>query len=172
MHSGLKENIMEHSHHTAVIAHSLALINNKVYGGTADPEKTVMIALYHEISEVITGDMPSPIKYFNQNIKKAYKDLEQFANDKLINMLPDSFRNEYRKYIEPDAESIEYKLCKGADKLAAYIKCIEEIKSGNKEFVKAEASIKKIIQNMGLKEAKYFLDNFIQSYQKTLDELE
>lgn len=172
MHSSFKENIMEHSHHTAVIAHSLAVINQKIFGGNADPQKAVMIALYHEISEVITGDMPSPIKYFNHNIKKAYKDLEHFANEKLINMLPGDFQEEYRQYITPDPECIEYRLCKCADKLSAYIKCIEEIKSGNSEFKKAKTSIRKILDNMELREVKYFLDNFIPSYQKTLDELE
>jgi 5'-deoxynucleotidase len=170
MRSTHKENIMEHSHHTAVIAHSLAVINNKVFGGNADARKTVMIALYHEISEVITGDLPTPIKYFNQNIKTAYKDLESYANDKLLNMLPEDFKPEYRQYILPDTDSLEYKLSKGADKLAAYIKCIEEIKSGNTEFDKAIISIREKIEN-GMPEVVYFYNNFIPSYQSTLDEL-
>jgi len=172
MHSTTKENIMEHSHQTAIIAHCLAVINNKIYNGNANAQMTAMLALYHEVSEVITGDLPTPIKYFNVEIKTAYKDLEKFANEKLISMLPDEFKEEYSQYVMPDTSCYEYKLTKGADKLAAYIKCIEEVKGGNNEFVKAKTSIKNELKKSELPEVLYFFKNFIPSYEKTLDELE
>ena len=161
MHSSVKENIMEHSQQTAVVSHCLAVINNKILGGTADAKKTAMLALYHEVSEVITGDLPTPIKYFNAEIKNAYKDLEKVANKKLLSMLPESFKSEYEQYIMPDTLSYEHMLVKGADKLCAYIKCIEEIKGGNKEFVKAKSTIKKELENHTLPEVIYFYKNFI-----------
>ena len=126
MRSVKEENIMEHTAQVAVIAHALALINNKVYGGNADINKTVMYAQYHEVGEVITGDLPTPIKYFNPEIKKAYKDLEKNACRKIIDMLPEDFREEYKQYILPDETCVEYTLAKCADRLGAYIKCIEE----------------------------------------------
>lgn len=172
MRSTVKENVMEHSHNVSVIAHALAVINNKVFGGSADIARTVLIALYHESGEVITGDLPTPIKYFNAEIKSAYKDLEQYANQKLLNMLPESLRGEYQNYLQPDTGCCEYKLCKGADKLSAYIKCVEEVKGGNNEFAKAKASIQSEIQRLGLKEVLYFYDNYIPAYEKSLDELE
>lgn len=172
MRNSNRENIMEHCHQVAVIAHSLAVINNKIFGGSANIEKTVLTALYHDVSEVITGDLPAPIKYFNADILGAYKNLEHSANDKLLKMLPEDFQEEYKKYLMPDTRSIEYKLCKGADKLAAYIKCIEELQSGNGEFKKAKQAIEKILQKSKLDAVRYFYKNIIPCYQKTLDELD
>lgn len=172
MYSSMEENIMEHSHQVAVIAHCLGVINNKEFGGTADPEKCAMLALYHEISEVITGDLPTPIKYFNSQINSAYKELETLACRKLLSMLPENIREEYEKYALPDTESCEYKLMKGADKLAAYIKCIEELKGGNTEFAKAESAIRKMLECHELPEVVYFYNKFIPSYKKSLDELD
>ncbi len=172
MYSTVKENIMEHSEQVAQIAHALAIINNKVYGGNADPNKCVTYGVFHECSEVITGDLPTPIKYYNNEIKVAYKELESVSNKKLLSMLPEEFRMDYEKIISPDESTIEYKLSKAADKLSAYIKCLEELKSGNKEFQKAEKSIRKELENSPIQEVKYFMDNFIPGFKKTLDELD
>lgn len=172
MHSTVRENIMEHSEQVAQIAHALAMINNKVFGGNADANKCVTLAVFHECSEVITGDLPTPIKYYNSEITGAYKDLEAVANNQLLGMLPEEFRLDYEKIISPDESTIEYKLSKGADKLSAYIKCLEELKSGNKEFQKAEKTIKKELESSPLPELKYFMDHFLSGFKKTLDELE
>ena len=128
MRSVKEENIMEHSQQVAVIAHALALINNKICKGTVDVNKVVLLAQYHEVGEVITGDLPTPIKYFNPEIKSAYKDLEKNASEKLINMLPETLKEEYREYVMPNEESEEYKLVKCADRLSAYLKCVEELR--------------------------------------------
>lgn len=172
MHSGVDENVMEHSEQVAQFAHALAVINNKVFEGAADAGVCTALAVFHETSEVITGDLPTPIKYFNNEIKTAFKGLEAVANDKLLTMLPEAIKGEYKKLLEPDRASYEYKLVKAADKLAAYIKCIEELKSGNNEFSKAFKAIGKELQAGMLPEVKYFLDNFIDGFGKTLDELD
>lgn len=172
MHSTVKENIMEHSEQVAQIAHLLAIVNNKIFGGNVDVGKCVILSVFHETSEVITGDLPTPIKYYNNEIKVAYKALESVAEDKLLTMLPEELRDEYRNAIAPDKNSTEYKLVKAADKLSAYVKCLEELKAGNKEFVKAEKTIRKELEGSALPEVKYFMDNFISGYKKTLDELD
>ena len=141
MRSIREENIMEHSHQVAVIAHALALIRKKVFGKEIDENKVVMLAQYHEVGEVITGDLPTPIKYFNPEIKSAYKDLEKGACQRLLTMLPENMRSEYEDYIMPDENTEEYKLVKCADRLSAYLKCVEEIRAGNSEFKKAKTSI-------------------------------
>lgn len=172
MHSVREENIMEHSQAVAVIAHSLALINNKVLGGGADVNKTVLLAQYHEVGEVITGDLPTPIKYFNPEIKTAYKDLEKNACERILGMLPEELKGEYEKYILPDECEYEYRLVKGADRLAAYLKCVEELKFGNSEFKKAKGTILKDIKDMKLPEVDYFLKYFAPAFELTLDELD
>ena len=172
MHSIVNENIMEHSEQVAQIAHALAMISNKIFGGEVNADRCVTLAVFHECSEVITGDLPTPIKYYNNEIKVAYKDLEAVANDKLLSMLPDEFRMDYESIIAPDESTIEYKLSKAADKISAYVKCLEELKSGNTEFQKAEKSIKKELENSSLPEVKFFMDNFIPGFKKTLDELD
>lgn len=172
MRSVAEENIMEHSQQVAVTAHALAVIKNKLFGGNVDESKAVMYALYHESAEVITGDLPTPIKYFNTEIQHAYKDLESIAADKLLKMLPKELEEEYFEVIKPDTLSYEYKIVKAADKLSAYIKCIEELKAGNQEFKKAKESIEKEIKSKNMQEVNYFFDNFIQSFYLTLDELE
>ena len=171
MRSVREENIMEHSQQVAMFAHALAVINSKIFGGKADAEKTVLYAVYHECAEVLTGDMPTPIKYFNNKINGAYKDIESLACEKLIGTLPPELRGEISKSMLPDAESLEYKLCKAADRLAAYVKCLEEIRSGNNEFVRAEKSIKEDLLSRGMPEVKYFFDNFIESFKLSLDDL-
>jgi len=172
MHSIKKENIMEHSQAVAVLAHCLAIVENEIFNAKIDEYKTLCYAIYHEVSEVITGDLPTPIKYFNAGIKTAYKELESYANEKLIKALPEKLEKRYKEFIFLDEKSIEYKLTKAADKLAAYIKCIEEIKSGNSEFKKARQTIEKDIKAMDINSVKYFMENFIKSYELSLDELE
>lgn len=172
MRSVREENIMEHSQSVAVLAHALAIIHNKVYGGNADINKTVLYALYHETSEVLTGDLPTPIKYFNNGIKGEYKQLEKRACEKMLDLLPAEMKEELAPFVLSDEESEEYKLVKAADRLAAYVKCLEEIKSGNGEFVKAKNSIEKDLKGRGMPEINYFFEHFIAGYSKTLDELE
>ncbi len=172
MRSVKEENIMEHTQQVAVIAHALALINNKVFGGTANEKACVLLAQYHEVGEVITGDLPTPIKYFNPEIKSAYKDLEKNACERILNMLPEELKGEYSQYILPDEKSYEYKLVKGADRLSAYLKCVEEVKLGNSEFKKAKSSIEKELKCSELKEVSYFLEKFAPAYSLALDELD
>ena len=138
MRSTENENIKEHSWDVSVIAHALALIENKMFDGKVDEYKVTCLALYHEAGEVITGDLPTPIKYFNSQINTAYKDLEKRACDKLLSMLPEQLKGEYSDYLLMGETSVEFKIMKAADRLAAYLKCVEEVKSGNKEFVKAK----------------------------------
>ncbi len=165
------ENIAEHSLQVAMIAHLLATIKNKYYGGNLDPNYIAVLAIFHDSSEIITGDMPTPIKYFNPELKEAYKNVENIANHKLVSMLPDDFKEAYQN-IFFDNESEEWAIVKAADKLAAYIKCIEEEKAGNKEFLKAKETISKSLDAINRPEVKYFMDIFMCSFSLTLDELE
>lgn len=172
MRSVREENIMEHSQQVAVIAHALALIRNKIYGGNVDVGKVVLLAQYHEVGEVITGDLPTPIKYFNPEIKAAYKDLEKSASEKLLKMLPETLKDEYREYVLPDEQTEEYKIVKCADRLAAYLKCVEEVKVGNSEFKKAKSSIGAELKSQKREEVDYYLKEFAPAFDLTLDELD
>lgn len=172
MRSVREENIMEHSQQVAVIAHALALLNNKIFGGSVDVNSVVLLAQYHEVGEVITGDLPTPIKYFNPEIKSAYKDLEKNACEKLLNMLPETLKEDYLPLIIPDESSFEYKLVKCADRLSAYLKCVEEVKAGNSEFKKAKSSIGSELKAMKVAEVDYYLKEFAPAYELTLDELD
>ncbi len=172
MRSVREENIMEHSQQVAMFAHALAVINNKVFGGNADAEKCVLYAVYHECSEVMTGDLPTPIKYFNNSIQGAYKQLEDRACDKLLGTLPAELRESMGGFIKPDKDSPEYRLMKAADRLSAYVKCLEELKCGNSEFVKAKKSIEDDLHSRNMPEVEYFFKNFMESFSLTLDELE
>ncbi len=172
MRSVREENIMEHSQQVAMFAHALAVINNKVFHGNADVYKAVAYAVYHECSEVMTGDLPTPIKYFNESIHGAYKQIEDRACDKLLNTLPCELRGEFSFVMKPDTSSYEYAIMKAADRLAAYVKCLEELRAGNKEFAKAEKSIKKDLLSRDMPEIKYFFENFIAGFSLSLDELD
>ena len=171
MRSVVEENISEHSQQVAVIAHALAVIRNTYFGGTLSPDRVAAQALFHETSEVITGDLPTPIKYFNREINTAYKDLEHLANQKLLNMLPPEMQSIYAEYLS-DADAEIHQIVKAADKISAYIKCIEEVRSGNGEFKKAKTQIKGEIQKFSLPEVRYFLEKFLPSFELTLDELD
>lgn len=172
MRSVREENIMEHTQQVAVIAHALALISNKIYGKSVDVNKAVLLAQYHEVGEVITGDLPTPIKYFNPEIKSAYKDLEKNASLRILNMLPDELKEEYQGYILPDTQTEEYKLVKYADRLSAYLKCVEEIKAGNTEFKKAKSTIEKELKNCKNQAVEYYMEVFVPAYSLSLDELD
>lgn len=172
MRSVQEENIMEHSYQVTTIAHALAMINKKIFGGNINVEKVVLIAQYHEVSEVITGDLPTPIKYFNPEIRMAYKDLEKNAEQKLLAMLPSELKDDYAEYVSPATDTAEYKMVKSADRLAAYLKCIEEVRSGNAEFKKAKKSIEKDLKALGSPEVDYYLKHFAPAYELTLDELD
>ena len=167
-----EENIMEHSQQVAMFTHALAVINNKIFGGKADAGKAVLYAVYHECSEVMTGDLPTPVKYFNNSIHGAYKNLEERACDKLLSNLPDEMEGELTPLLKPDSQSLEYALMKAGDRLSAYVKCLEELRAGNDEFVKAKKSIEEDLRSRNLPEVDYFLDNFIPAFYLTLDELE
>ena len=172
MRSQRDENIMEHSQSVAMLAHALAVIRNKVYGGSVNIEKTVLYAMYHEISEVLTGDLPTPIKYYNRSLQTAYKDLERSAAEKMAEMLPEALKSELSPCILADEKSEEYLLVKAADRLSAYIKCLEELRAGNGEFAKAKKSIEDDLHSRNIPEVEYFFEHFITSFSLTLDELE
>ena len=170
MRNTAQENVQEHSHQVAVLAHALAVIRSEKFGGTVDPGQVAVAALYHDASEILTGDMPTPIKYDNPAIRKAYKDVEAVAEGKLLAMLPEELHGVYAPILTPtDPEVI--RLVKAADKLSAYIKCVEELKAGNNEFREAAAQTRHALEAYGLPEVAYFLETFMDSFSLTLDEL-
>ncbi|MBN2499243.1 MAG: 5'-deoxynucleotidase [Anaerolineales bacterium] len=166
------ENIQEHSLQVAMIAHGLAIVKNRLFGGNVDPERVAVLAVYHDAGEVITGDLATPIKYFNPKIKEAYDEIEIVANQKLLDMLPEELRPDYEAFFftNPDDKSA-WKLVKAADKICAYLKCLEEMKAGNEEFAKAKNAVRREIEQLDLPEVDYFMDKFIASFSLTLDEL-
>lgn len=171
MRNTSKENIAEHSHSVAVIAHALALIGNKKFGKNYDAAKAALFALYHDTTEVITGDMPTPVKYYNDDIKNVYKDIEHIAGERLLHMLPDEFREDYRPFFEAEEADRElWALVKAADKISALIKCIEEHRMGNLEFETALKAQEQKIAEIDLPEVKYFSEHFLPAYYLTLDE--
>ena len=164
------ENIQEHSHQVAVLAHALAVIQNRYFGCQIDPGQVAVAALYHDASEILTGDMPTPIKYDNPDIQSAYKQVEAVAEQKLLNMLPEDLRPAYDEALTiPDPQVRA--LVKVADKLSAYLQCVEEVKAGNNEFKKAkEQTYAALCQNQ-IPALRYFMDRFLDGFELTLDEL-
>ena len=169
MRSSIPENIQEHSHEVAVYAHALGLIRRDVLGKPCDPEHLAVLALYHDASEILTGDLPTPIKYHDPDIRTAYKEVERRATEKLLGLLPEELRASYRPALLPEGD--EERLVKAADKLSALVKCIEERKAGNREFLSAEAQIRKALRDLALPEADWFMDHCVGAYEKNLDEL-
>lgn len=171
MRNSREENLSEHSLEVAMIAHALCIIGNKRLGKNLNADRAALIGLYHDVTEIITGDLPTPIKYFNANIKTVYKEIEHVASEKLLLILPEDFRDEYGEILEPDS-GYEYEraLVKGADKLSAYIKCLDERRMGNEEFKLAEKSTIKAVKALNLPEIEIFLEEFMPAYGKTLDE--
>lgn len=168
MRNTKSENLSEHSFEVAQIAHALAIINNKRFGGNIDPNFTAVAAMYHDSSEIITGDMPTPIKYYNEEIKGAYKQIEAAAEKQLREMLPEDFKEDFLKIYAPDPET--EKIIKAADKISALIKCTEELNMGNREFLDAEKSVRQAIEKMNLPEADVFMKEFMPGFSLSLDE--
>jgi 5'-deoxynucleotidase len=172
MYNTYPENIQEHSLRVALIAHALAIIRNRIFGGHVSPERTAALALYHDATEVLTGDLPAPIKYFNPEIQQASKNVEAAAAWRLFEMIPIELREEYESFFfAPTADREHHELVKAADKLCAYMKCLEELGAGNREFSQAEKTLRASVEALGLPEVGYFLETFIPSFQLTLDEL-
>lgn len=172
MRNSENENLSEHSLEVAMLSHALCVIGNRRFGKELDAGMAAVIGLYHDVSEILTGDMPTPVKYLNKEIKEAYKDIENEADRKLLTLLPEYMKEDFREAMLPDDRyGYEKKLVKGADKLSAYIKCLQEKKAGNDEFRDAEISTLKQLEAMGLKEVDVFMDEFLPAYSKTLDEI-
>ena len=170
MRNTAPENVQEHSHQVAVLAHALAVIRKEKFGGTVDPGAVAVAALYHDASEILTGDMPTPIKYDNPAIRKAYKEVEAVAEQKLVDFLPEELQPIYRPILTAADKKVE-ELVKAADKLSAHIKCMEELKAGNNEFREAAAQTRRALEAYDLPEVRYFMDTFLDSFSLTLDEL-
>jgi 5'-deoxynucleotidase len=170
MRNSSHENVQEHSHMVAVIAHALCVIARDVYGKPADPGLAAAAALYHDASEIFTGDMPTPVKYHNPELMSAYKQLEALASDKLLATLPTELRSSYQPIFNPDG--LESSLIHAADKLSAYIKCLEELKAGNTEFKSAAEQTRKKLISLNMPEVSYFMKHFIPAFELTLDELD
>ncbi len=172
MHSTYPENVQEHSLQVALVTHMLAVIRNRLFSGEVNPERAAALALYHDVGEVLIGDLPTPVKYFNPEIKTAYQSIEQTAVHKLFSMLPEELKDDYQPFFEPaDADRDHHELVKAADKLCAYLKCLEEVSAGNKEFSQAEQTLKETVERIDLPEVRYFLETFVPSFRLTLDEL-
>ena len=171
MRSSIPENVQEHSHMVAVLAHALGVIRRDVFKKPCEPDFLAAAALYHDAPEILTGDMPTPIKYHSGRISEAYHEVERAAADKLVNMLPVELRGAFELFISGEVGEDEKRLVKAADRLSAYIKCVEERKAGNREFLSAEAQTRRRIEDMGLPEADYFLKHFMPAFEKNLDEL-
>lgn len=172
MRSTQKENVQEHSLQVATTAHALAVIKNKYYGGKVNAERVALLSLYHDATEVLTGDMPTPVKYFNPEIRKTYKEIEKHAADQLLNALPEDLQSEFFPLLhEEPADKELWILIKAADKICAYIKCLEEKSAGNPEFSVAEKTILKVIKTMDSPEVEYFMKTFVPSFSKNIDEM-
>ena len=171
MRSTVQENVQEHSHMTAVLAHALGLIRRDVFGVPCDPEHLAAVALYHDAPEILTGDLPTPVKYHGAGIKAAYDEVEALAVEKLLGELPEALRPAYRALLTAERDPAEYELVRAADKLSALIKCVEERKAGSREFLSAETATLKKLAELHLPEADYFIEHFLPGFEKNLDEL-
>ena len=171
MRNTFSENIQEHSHMVAVLAHSLALIQRDILGEAAEPERCATAALFHDASEILTGDLATPIKYYNPEIKTAYKQIERVSGEKLLGMLPAELQESYRPYILEDDPGTN-RIVKAADKLSAHIKCIEELKAGNAEFESAAKQTHQALVEMQLPALDWFMAHCLDSFNLNLDQLE
>ncbi len=171
MRNSESENIQEHSHMVAVIAHALGVIRRDIFHKDCDPDAAAVVALYHDCSEILTGDLPTPIKYHSSEINKAYKEMEELACEKILSTLPEELQGSFRPVFNGDISEKYRDLVKAADKLSAYIKCIEERRAGNDEFISAEKQTRAILDESPLPEVKYFLEHFIPAFELNLDQL-
>lgn len=166
-----EESICQHSMETAAFAHALALIKNKYFDGNLNADRAAVLALYHDMPEIITGDLPTPVKYFNEDMKEVYSKVEESACTKLLSMLPDDLKTDYSPFFfKEEKDEYLWKIVKAADKISALTKCLEEKKAGNREFESALISTEKSLREMKMEEADYFLDTFLDSFSLTLDE--
>lgn len=171
MRNTREENLSEHSLEVAYIAHALGIINNEIFGGNLNAERLAILGMYHDVTEIITGDMPTPVKYYSSVIRNAYKEVEHVAKKEILSGLPINIREKYDPLLLETKEEEElWKYVKAADKLSAYIKCIEEINTGNQDFSQAKESTYKAILKLDLPEANYFLEEYIPAYSLTIDE--
>ncbi|MBQ2952981.1 MAG: 5'-deoxynucleotidase [Clostridia bacterium] len=170
MRSVMPENDAEHSLQVAMIAHAIAAIGRDSYGRACDPEHILALGVYHDVSEVITGDMPTPVKYHSMELRGAYKDVERMANERLLSMLPGSLQPAIRPYLT-EPEGYDRAVVKAADSISAYLKCIEEKRAGNREFEAAGESIRQSLEAIDLPEVQDFLRMFLPSFELSLDEL-
>lgn len=165
------ENLCEHSLDVAFIAHALGIINNEIYGGNINAERLAILGMYHDVTEIITGDLPTPVKYYNPVIRNAYKEVEKVAGKQMLSGLSSEIRDRYESVLtETEEEKELWKYVKAADKISAYIKCLEERKTGNMDFADAEQTIYKAITDMHMDEVDYFMKEYIPAYMLTLDE--
>ena len=171
MRNTRNENLCEHSLEVAFVAHALGIINNEVYGGNINAERLAILGMYHDVTELITGDMPTPVKYYNPVIRNAYKEVEKVAGKQMLSGLSSEIRDRYESVLtETEEEKELWKYVKAADKISAYIKCLEERKTGNMDFADAEQTIYKAITDMHMDEVDYFMKEYIPAYMLTLDE--
>lgn len=171
MRNTIIENIAEHSLDVSIIAHALAIISNTCFGENHNPERAAVLAMYHDVTEIITGDLPTPVKYFTEDIHKAYKSVETSAKVQMLHAIPKEMRKEYESILNEEKEEKDLWLfVKAADKISALIKCVEERRMGNLDFEQAEKATLKILTDMHMKEVDYFLEHFLPSYSLTLDE--
>lgn len=167
-----RENVQEHSLQVAIIAHALTLIKNKYFGGNISPEQVALCAMFHDSTEVLTGDLPTPVKYYSPEIKNAYKEIENTAAEQLLKLLPEDFKEDYRKLLMVSEHDEIHGLIKAADSIAAFVKCLEEEAAGNNEFSRAKKTIESKLNTLRTKpEVDYFMKNFIPSFSLTLDEM-
>ncbi len=172
MRNTREENLAEHTLEVAQLAHALAEIGNRRLGRGYDPGRVALAALYHDCAEIITGDLPTPVKYYNSRIRESYRDIERGAEDTLLDLLPDDLRPAYEGLFGPGRDDPETeRLVKAADKLSALLKCIEEEKAGNREFALARRSTEQALDELALPEAEIFRREFLEPYGLTLDEL-
>lgn len=172
MRNSRAENLCEHSLEVAVVAHALAVLSTERLGREVDAGRLALYALYHDCSEILTGDLPTPVKYQNPEIREAYKRLESLAGGRLVAMLPEDLRESYRPYFQPPADTYERRLLAAADKISALIKCVQEEKTGNREFTRAKQTLLEAVHAMKLPAAEMFLAEFLPAYSLTLDELD
>ena len=172
MHNVRIENVQEHSLQVAMVAHALALIRNRFFDGQLNPERIATLAMFHDVSEVLTGDLPTPVKYYNPAIKEEYKKIEKIAEQKLIDMAPEPFREDYAELISGDKHSEdEAFIVKAADVICAYLKTLEELSAGNREFTLAKKRLDKMLKDYHSDEVDYFLKQYVPSFSLSLDEI-
>ncbi len=172
MRSVSTENISEHSLQVAFVAHALAIIKNKKFSGNANPERIAILAMYHDTSEVLTGDMPTPVKYYNPDIAKEYKKIEAAAELKLLSLLPEEFQDDFRPFLVSDSAYEEDRdIVKQADSICAYLKCLEELSAGNHEYALAKKRLDGTLKDKQTPEMEYFLTTFAPSFELSLDEI-